>query len=272
MLASYWDTNTTGKTYSGGGTGMSTEDMMQQATFAGWDFTNMWQITENETYPTFAPPPEPTIIGVSGNLAFGNVVTGQTASATLIITNSGNTELTVSGITYPEGFSGDWSGSIPAGGSQDVTVIFSPAALQDYGGTVTVESDADEGENTIEASGTGMPVPPPGQLCFSASTYAAQEGIKCKVMVNRINGSNGTVSVTYVMKAKTAVAGKDFIATSAPLVWADGDTLPKTIKITIPVDGKIEGIETFQIVLKNPVRATVVAPNKTIVSIKANQK
>ena len=40
--------------------------------------------------------PTPTrIIGVSGNLAFGSVVTGQTARATMTITNRGNSALTV---------------------------------------------------------------------------------------------------------------------------------------------------------------------------------
>ena len=93
-------------------------------------------------------------IGLSGNLAFGTVTTGATATATLTITNSGNASLTVSNITYPAGFSGAYSGTISAGGAQGVTVTFAPVAVTNYGGTVTVVSDA-SGTSTIEASGTG---------------------------------------------------------------------------------------------------------------------
>ena len=48
---SYWDVQTSGKTSSYGGTGKTTAEMMQQATFVNWDFANTWNIIENETYP-----------------------------------------------------------------------------------------------------------------------------------------------------------------------------------------------------------------------------
>jgi len=99
------------------------------------------------------------IIGLSGNLAFGSVMTGTTATATLSIGNSGNTNLMVSGIGYPTGFSGAFSGTIPAGGSQNVTVTFAPTAVTSYGGTITVTSDATSGADTIAASGTGVATP-----------------------------------------------------------------------------------------------------------------
>ncbi|MFB3853554.1 MAG: carboxypeptidase regulatory-like domain-containing protein [Vicinamibacterales bacterium] len=98
------------------------------------------------------------IIGLSGNLAFGSVPAQTTATRVLTISNSGTGALTVSGINYPVGFSGAWSGSIPPGGSQPVTVTFAPTAVASYGGTVTVNSDGTSGANTIAASGTGAPV------------------------------------------------------------------------------------------------------------------
>jgi len=48
---SYWDIQTSGKTSSAGGTGKTTVEMMQQATFANWDFIDVWDIVENESYP-----------------------------------------------------------------------------------------------------------------------------------------------------------------------------------------------------------------------------
>ena len=48
---SYWDINTSGKSTSKGGTGKTTVQMMQQGTFVNWDFIDVWDIEENETYP-----------------------------------------------------------------------------------------------------------------------------------------------------------------------------------------------------------------------------
>ncbi len=102
--------------------------------------------------------PPSRIISLSGNLAFGNVPVGSTAPAVLKIANGGNSPLTVSSISFPSGFSGNWPGGlIPAGGSQNVTVTFSPAATSAYAGTVTVASDATGGGNSVPISGTGVP-------------------------------------------------------------------------------------------------------------------
>ncbi len=48
---SYWDTETSGQTTSDGGTGLTTVQMKQQASFSGWDFTNVWGIDEGASYP-----------------------------------------------------------------------------------------------------------------------------------------------------------------------------------------------------------------------------
>ncbi len=48
---SYWDTETSGQSSSAGGTGKTTVQMKQQATFVGWEFTNIWDINEGVTYP-----------------------------------------------------------------------------------------------------------------------------------------------------------------------------------------------------------------------------
>lgn len=99
------------------------------------------------------------IINLNGGLAFGNVYVGSDIQRTFTISNSGNSALTVSSITYPTGFFGDWSGgTIAASDSRTVTVLFSPRAAQTYGGTVTVNSDKTSGLNTLLISGTGIAV------------------------------------------------------------------------------------------------------------------
>jgi uncharacterized repeat protein (TIGR03803 family) len=102
------------------------------------------------------------IIGLSGNLSFGTVQAGASAVRTFTIQSQGGYQpLHVSGITYPPGFSGAWSGTIPIGGSTNVVVTFAPTTNGFYSGLVTVNSDATLGSNSISASGTGVVAPPP---------------------------------------------------------------------------------------------------------------
>ncbi|HMP73666.1 MAG TPA: GLUG motif-containing protein, partial [Kiritimatiellia bacterium] len=50
---SYWDTEASGQTNSARGTGKSTPEMQQQATYAWYNFDTLWQIDEDVTYPAF---------------------------------------------------------------------------------------------------------------------------------------------------------------------------------------------------------------------------
>lgn len=51
---SYWDTETSGQNTSDGGSGKTTAHMQQQATFENWDFTAVWRIQEEASYPYHA--------------------------------------------------------------------------------------------------------------------------------------------------------------------------------------------------------------------------
>ncbi len=131
------------------------------------------------TAPTPTPPAAPTrIVALSGDLAFGSVAVGQSAERTLTIRNTGNATLTVTGMTGPSGYSASWtSGAISAGGSQAVTIRFSPLAPQSYAGTLTVNGDQTSGTNTIAISGTGTGPRTqfgPGQYRVHADIQAAR--------------------------------------------------------------------------------------------------
>jgi FG-GAP-like repeat/Abnormal spindle-like microcephaly-assoc'd, ASPM-SPD-2-Hydin len=96
------------------------------------------------------------ILELNGNLAFGTIAVGQTSAHTLAIGNTGNSALTVTSITYPAGFSGDWGGGVVAPGAvHNVTVTFAPTAAAAYGGPVSVVANQTEGPTSISASGTG---------------------------------------------------------------------------------------------------------------------
>jgi formylglycine-generating enzyme required for sulfatase activity/uncharacterized membrane protein len=152
----------------------------------------------NSTRSVVAPATR--TISLSGSLAFGNVVVGSSSGATMTISNTGNSTLTVSGITYPNGFSGNWSsGTIAAGNSQNVAVTFSPSAATSYGGTITVTSDKTSGTNTISCSGTGTAVATrvislSGSLAFGNVVVGSSSGATMTIS----NTGNSTLTVSGI--------------------------------------------------------------------------
>lgn len=110
----------------------------------------------NFLYHGFFATPATQTLALGGNLAFGNVVENTTATATLTITNTGNSTLTISGIAFPTGFSGRFSGPLGPGSVADVTVTFTPTAVTSYGGNIVVTSSATGSPTSIAVSGAGV--------------------------------------------------------------------------------------------------------------------
>jgi len=72
------------------------------------------------------------------------------------------------------------------------------------------------------------------------------------VKVNRLLGHKGAVSVRYTTKDQTAIAPKDYLATTGILQWADGDARVQEVKLTINDDDQYEKCEEFTLVLMDP--------------------
>jgi len=98
------------------------------------------------------------------------------------------------------------------------------------------------------------------------------EGSVIGVGVWRIGGSEGAVSVNYNTRGSTATGGKDFVATSGTLTWADGDTATKSIVVRILDDDAAEGNEDFEIRLSSPAGGATLSHSSATkrLQIKAN--
>ncbi len=151
--------------------------------------------------PTSPTPTAGAVVGMSGNLSFGNVTVGASATSTLTITNTGTAALTVTSVSYPAGFSGNFtSGTIAPAGTQAVTVTFAPTAATAYTGTITVAGNHASGTNTMAVSGTGAGAATftlSGQVTESAPTIST---VLAGVVVTIIDGAN---------QGKTATSGTD---------------------------------------------------------------
>ena len=105
-------------------------------------------------------------ISLPSSLDFGETKVGEMIIRDLIIKNTSNAVLNVTKITYPSGFTGDWTqGTIAAKGQKIVEVTFKPTKDKDYSGTVTVNSNAknaNAGKNTFAITGKGIAATVPG--------------------------------------------------------------------------------------------------------------
>lgn len=95
-------------------------------------------------------------IRLDGHVSFPGLPVGSSTNGWLSISNPGNSPLTITGIIYPTGFSGIWTGAIPPEASILLPVTFSPTAQQVYAGDILVGSDAFDGNYTLHVSGAGF--------------------------------------------------------------------------------------------------------------------
>ncbi|MCX6024479.1 MAG: right-handed parallel beta-helix repeat-containing protein, partial [Chloroflexi bacterium] len=104
----------------------------------------------------------------------------------------------------------------------------------------------------------------PGKLQFSsAASSSAESAGNVTITVNRTDGSNGLVGVTYGVTGGTATAGEDFTNVSGTLSWADGDTTPKTFTVAVLEDAIGEVSETVVLGLSSPTGGAVLGSMST---------
>jgi len=85
------------------------------------------------------------ILAFGENLDFGDVLIGESVTKELTLYNRGNSPLTIDLVRFHSRlkgrFDGEFSGVIPAGGEQKVSITFTPNETELYQGLVYIESD-----------------------------------------------------------------------------------------------------------------------------------
>ncbi|MEN8216978.1 MAG: Calx-beta domain-containing protein [Pseudomonadota bacterium] len=109
----------------------------------------------------------------------------------------------------------------------------------------------------------------PGTLQLSSSAYSVTEdGRQAAITVQRLNGSDGAVSVEYATSNDTATAGSDYTDTSGRLNWSDGNTTNKTFRVPIIDDSVPESNETLIVSLDNATGGAVLgSPDTAVLTI-----
>ena len=123
--------------------------------------------------------------------------------------------------------------------------------------TFTVELRNPGGSTLADPTGLGMirADPAPGLRIGDAAPVA--EGDEAVFTVTLIPLNEQVVTVNYATVDGTAIGGEDYTTTSGTLRFAPGDT-SNTIRVPVLEDATAEQVETFTVVLSNPVGTSVV--------------
>jgi len=189
---------------------------------------------------------QPQISVIPASVSFGNVTVGVTNTQTLVITNPGTANLSVtqaplvgtgfsfSGLTVPL--------SVVPGGSATFTVSFTPASASSFSGNLTLVNNTLNSPFVVPLAGTG--VSPITQLTASPSSLSfgsITAGASGTQSVTLANTGNSSVSVSQI---SISAAGFSATGFALPLTLAAGQSTSFSITFAPTTSGSFSGSVT----------------------------
>ena len=109
----------------------------------------------------------------------------------------------------------------------------------------------------------------PGEVRFGGAAAQVVEGaLTATIVVSRVGGVGGTVTVDYGTSDGTATAPTDYTPAAGTLTWTGGDGADKTFTVDIVDDAAVEPNETVNLTLSNPTGgATLGSPAAAVLTI-----
>jgi|GEM_PF-1612898 len=223
----FWDTETSGKTNSQGGTGKTTAEMKTQTTFttAGWDFTKTWAMatTFNSGYPYLQwQYTQPAVVRLSLNATqfdFGQVTIGQSSFLPLTLYCPGDDTLFITSIesSNTKFVTSIHRATLPAGTGITDTLWYYPDVTGADSGYIVITSNAVSSPDTIKVKGAGIPV-----------SGIATGSVPCKfgLSQNYPNPFNPTTTIAFALAKEAAVTLNIYDLTGREVaVLADNESL-----------------------------------------------
>ena len=156
-------------------------------------------LTFTQAFLVDNPPPPAEIVLSTTTLSFGDVETGLSSTQIVTITNSGGTELSVTGISSSDNqfTSSIGTFTLAGGGRQDVTVTFTPGGDGNFSGTLTIDSsDEDEGSLAVALTGNGViPAPTLPSTLFVTTPGNSRHTMKLVAEGDFLIGTDKNVNV-----------------------------------------------------------------------------
>ena len=189
---------------------------------------------------------------------------GQEDAGTVAITHTHTLAHDVAHVETAASGTPSFSASNPVSGDPKLDALYrlrAGSAAIDAGADTGVATDLDGDPRPGGAGydiGADEYVAAPGTLRFAQADYQVREdGTSLTLVVERVRGNRGAVSVQYATQDGTAQAGSDYTSTSGTLTFGDGEAR-KTITVPILDDTAFEGHESLFVRLQNPTGGAVV--------------
>jgi hypothetical protein len=181
-----------------------------------------------------APPPQLTANPAS--VAFGNVVTGQSTSTNVTLTNTGTSSLTISSVSGPSApFSASGvsaNQTLTPGQTATLSVTFAPTSTGSASGSIQINSNASNPSLTIGLSGTGLSSTPQMTANPTSVTFGdvvAGQSTSTNVTLTNTGGSSLTISQVNGPGAPYSTSG---VATNQTVTAGQSATLTVTFAPT----------------------------------------
>jgi hypothetical protein len=129
---------------------------------------------------------------------FGAIATGSSKTIALTVTNTGNLSMNITGITAPSSpFSVSYTGTPPIsllpGTSYTINVTFSPATANNYSSSFVIQTNATNGNRTVNLQGVGVSPDisvTPSPIAFTDTPVDQSQSMNLSIK------NNGTLTVT----------------------------------------------------------------------------
>lgn len=176
------------------------------------------------------------------NLGFGDVVVGHTKTLLVILTNDGQSSVTVSGIAVGKSEFTTSILSLPlvllAGQSIDLSVSFTPTASGWMGGTIKFSSTASNATLRLDVGGTGASSEAvtaiPSTVFFGQVTIGTISTVP--VVLTNARSKKVTLSALQTTGGGFSTSGPSF-----PLTLGPGQSVTEDVAFAPKADGKAEG-------------------------------
>jgi len=178
-----------------------------------------------------------------GSLSFGNVNVGVSPSLGITLTNSGNSNVTISSVnTSGAGYSASGVGSnttLTPGQTTTLNVTFAPTAAGSVTGSVSVASNASNSPTTIALTGAGVSAT--SQLTASPSSLSfgnVNVGVSPSLGITLTNGGNSNVTISSV---NTSGAGYSASGVGSNTTLTPGQTTTLNVTFAPTAAGSVTG-------------------------------
>ena len=109
-----------------------------------------------------------------------------------------------------------------------------------------------------------------GTLALSPVVQVLDESGYVDFTVQRLDGSIGSIGVSFATQSGTAIADVDFVANSGVLTWGDGDNSSRVVRIHAIDDDDYESVEEFTLELASPTGGAVIGDAVATISLQSD--